>query len=59
LELLLGLRLTKEQAKKLVIGDDLTTEERELLLEVLLNREEALAFDWTYYGIIYLEVALL
>jgi len=52
-----GSRLTKERAEQLIIGDELTPEERELLMEVLTNREEALAFDWTHCGTIRPEVA--
>jgi hypothetical protein len=44
-DLPLGSQLTKERANKLIIGDKLISEERELLLEVLINREEALAFN--------------
>jgi hypothetical protein len=41
----LGSRLIRERANKLIIRNELTLEERELLLEVLINREEALAFN--------------
>jgi hypothetical protein len=52
-----GSRLTPGRAEKLVIRDELTLEERELLMEVLVNREEALTFDWTHCGTIRPEVA--
>jgi hypothetical protein len=52
-----GARLTKERAEKLIIGDELTPEERDVLIEALTNREEALAFDWTHCGTIRPEVA--
>jgi RNase H-like domain found in reverse transcriptase/Integrase zinc binding domain len=52
-----GSRLTKERSDALIVGDELTVEEKELLLEVLTNREEALAFDWTHCGTIRPEVA--
>jgi hypothetical protein len=41
-----GQRLTAERAEKLVIGDDVRPAERDLLMEVLFNREAALA--WTF-----------
>lgn len=36
-------RLTIERAKKLIVGEGLTLEERDLLVEILTNREAALA----------------
>ena len=41
----LGSRLIRERANKLIIRNELILEERELLLEVLINREEAFAFN--------------
>jgi hypothetical protein len=38
-------RLIKKKANKLIIGNKLTLKERKLLLEVLINREKALAFN--------------
>jgi hypothetical protein len=52
-----GFRLTPERAEKLTIGDEMTPNEKELLLEVLMNREAAFAFDWTHCGTIRPEVA--
>ena len=40
-----GRRLTQAQIWKLNIGEHLTTNERDLLLEMLLNREVVIAFD--------------
>lgn len=51
-----GSRLTEERVSELKIGGDLTKREKELLLEVLFNREEAIAFDFNEKGIIKREV---
>ena len=40
-----GRRLTQARIRKLNIGAHLTTNERDLLLEMLFNREAAIAFD--------------
>ena len=40
-----GRRLTQAWIRKLNIGDRLTTNERDLSLEMLFNREAAIAFD--------------
>ena len=40
-----GRRLTQVRIRKLNIGEHLTTNERVLLLEMLFNREVAIAFD--------------
>ena len=40
-----GRRLTQARIRKLNIGEHLTTNERDLLLEMLFNREAAIAFD--------------
>ena len=40
-----GRRLTQARLRKLNIGEHLTTNERDLLLEMLFNREAAIAFD--------------
>jgi hypothetical protein len=45
-----GSRLTPERIEKLIIGLDLTPQERELLIEILFCREKALAFEFTYYS---------
>ena len=52
-----GQRLTKQRFEELVIGPDLTALESELLVEILYNREGALAWDWTELGRISHEVA--
>jgi hypothetical protein len=36
----------------MTIREELTPKEKELLFIVLINREEALVFNWDYYGII-------
>ena len=41
----LDFRLTKKRANKLIIRNKLILEERELLLEILINRKEAFAFN--------------
>jgi hypothetical protein len=45
-----GSRLTSARIAKMEIGKSLTPEERELLLEVLFNREAAIAFKGTEKG---------
>ena len=40
-----GRRLTQARIRKLDIGEHLTTNERDLLLEILFNRTAAIAFD--------------
>lgn len=52
-----GSRLTAERVGKLIIGPDLTPQEKELLIEMLYYREAALAFDFTHCGRIRKEVA--
>jgi hypothetical protein len=56
-ELAIGNRLTKERFGQLTIGRQISEQERELLYETLLNREAALAFDWTHLGRIREEVS--
>ena len=51
-----GSRLTEERVKTLKIGDTLTPEERALLMEVLFNREEAIAFEFEEKGVVKPEV---
>ena len=53
-----GSRLTKERLDKLIIRKELTLEEKELFLEMLFNREKAIAFDYTHCRKVRLEVAL-
>ncbi len=43
-------RLTPERMKELDIGDMLQPAERELLEEMLINREKVLAFEWPECG---------
>ena len=52
-----GERLTNERAAKLVVGEELWPKERELFLEMLYNREKALAFDFSHCGRIHEDVA--
>ena len=51
-----GSRLTAERIQSLRIGEDLTKEERSILLEILHNREEAIAFDFSEKGVVKEEV---
>lgn len=50
LEIPKGSHLTEERIKDLVVGDNLRPNERELFIEVLYNREKALAFDFSHIG---------
>lgn len=52
-----GSRLTPERIEKMNIGQFLTIQEKELLLGMLFNREQALAWDFTEKGIIKESVA--
>jgi RNase H-like domain found in reverse transcriptase/Integrase zinc binding domain/Reverse transcriptase (RNA-dependent DNA polymerase) len=52
-----GSRLTPARIPELVIGEGLTTDERELFLEMLQNREGALAFTWEDCGTVHPDVA--
>src|ERR1700761_7179949 len=52
-----GQRLTQERLEKLVIGPDVTPQEKEVLVEILYNREGALAWDWKEIGRVHPEVA--
>ena len=52
-----GSRLTTERIKRMLVGDFLRPEEREMLLQVLYNREKALAWDFSEMGRVKEEVA--
>ena len=52
-----GSRLTDERIKDLVVGDSLWPKEKELFIEVLYNREKALAFDFSHIGKVRPDVA--
>jgi hypothetical protein len=52
-----GSRLTEERIKDLIVGDSLWPKERELFIEVLYNREKALAFDFSHIGRVKPDVA--
>jgi len=51
-----GSRLTEKRIRDLVVGDNLWLRERELFLEMLYNREKAIAFDFSHIGKVRLEV---
>jgi len=52
-----GSRLTEKRIKDLVVGDNLWLRERELFLEMLYNREKAIAFDFSHIRKVRPEVA--
>jgi hypothetical protein len=52
-----GSRLTKERVSKLIVGSDLTKQEKAVFTEILYNREKVLAFDFSHCGKIHLDVA--
>lgn len=52
-----GTRLTPERVKEMHIGPELRPEEREVLLQVLKNREMALAWEFSEIGRVRPEVA--
>ena len=49
--------MTQERLEKLVIGPDITPQEKDILVEILYNREGALAWDWEEIGRVHHEVA--
>lgn len=51
-----GARLTPEREETLILGKDLWPEEKELLKELLLKREGALAWSWEHIGRVHDEV---
>src|SRR6266576_6426648 len=52
-----GSRLTKERIEKLIVGEGLTPQERDVFVEMLYNREKAVAFEWEHKGMVRPEVA--
>jgi hypothetical protein len=52
-----GSRLTKKRLEELIVGADLTLQERDVFEEMLYNREKAMAFDWQHKGMVRPEVA--
>ena len=52
-----GARITPERLQRMIIGDGMTPQEKDLLTEMLYNREAALAWDFTEMGKIKPEVA--
>ena len=53
-----GSRLTVEHATKLIVRKKLTPQERAVFLEMLYNREKALAFNFLHCGKVCPEVTL-
>ena len=53
-----GTRLTDERIKDLIVGDSLWLKEKEVFLEMLYNREKAIAFDFSHIGKVRSDVAL-
>jgi hypothetical protein len=54
-----GARLIPERFTGMKIGEKLLEAEKDFLTEMLYNRETALAWDFTHYGRVRSEVALL
>lgn len=52
-----GSRLTPERIKRMIVGEELSPQERDLLLEMLYNREAALAWDLSEIGRVKEDVA--
>ena len=52
-----GARLTPERLAKMIIGDGMTLQEKEVLTEMLYNREAVLAWDFSEMGKVKKEVA--
>ena len=52
-----GARLTPERLGKMIIGDGMTEQEKEVLIEMLYNREAVLAWDFIEIGMVKKEVA--
>ena len=49
-------RLTSKQLVKIIIGDGMTSQEKDLLVEMLYNREVVLIWDFTKIGKVKKEV---
>ena len=52
-----GSRLTPERLGKMIVGDELTIQERDMLTEMLYNREASLAWEFSEIGKVRPEVA--
>ena len=52
-----GARLIPERLAKMIIGDGMTIEEKDVLTEMLYNREVVLVWDFTEIGKVKREVA--
>ena len=52
-----GARMTPERLQKINVGECLTVEERDLLTELLYNREAVLAWDFSEMGMVLPEVS--
>lgn len=50
-------RLTPERLAKMIVGDVMTAQEKEVLTKMLYNREAVLAWDFTEMGKVNREVA--
>jgi hypothetical protein len=53
-----GTRLMDKRIKDLIVRDNLWPKEKEVFLEMLYNREKAIAFDFSHIGKVRLNVAL-
>ena len=51
-----GAIITLERLAKMIIGDDMTSQEKDLLTEMLYNREVVLVWDFTEMGKVKKEV---
>jgi hypothetical protein len=51
-----GIRLIAERRRDILIGEELTTQERDLMLQMFENREMALAWTWEHIGRVIPEV---
>lgn len=54
-----GARLTPEQLAKMIIGDGMTAQEKDILTKMLYNQETVLAWDFTKIGKVKRKVASL
>lgn len=52
-----GARMTPERLSKMIVGEELTIKEKELVTEMLYNREAALAWDFSHIGRVNPDVA--
>ena len=52
-----GSKITPERIRKLDVRDILQPFEREIFEEIIINKEKAIAFDWTEYKRFYKDVS--